>query len=84
MVGWLGMCARAARGTPPLLPFFVVNAATFGRVNAYARWSLVQLKLSSWLLACAFFGLLMSYSTLASVFVHPLFAERIGAKEIEN
>ena len=63
---------------------FVVNAATFGRVNAYARWSLVQLKLSSWLLACAFFGLLMSYSTLASVFVHPLFAERIGAKEIEN
>ena len=44
-VAVLGMCARAARGTPPLLPFFVVNAATFGRVNAYARRSLVQLKL---------------------------------------
>ena len=63
----LGMCARAARGTPPLPPFFVVNAATFGRVNAYARWSLVQLKLSSWVLACAFYGLLVSYKTLDTI-----------------
>ena len=59
----LGMCARAARGTPPLLPFFVVNAATFGRVNAYARRSLVQLKL---VVLLALFGLLMSYWTLAT------------------
>ena len=59
-VAVLGMCARAARGTPPLLPFFVVNAATFGRYNAYARRSLVQLKQQA-----GAFGLLVSYWTLA-------------------
>ena len=47
-------CGRVAAykspgGAPLLLPFFVVNAATFGRVNAYARRSLVQLKLVCWL-----------------------------------
>ena len=42
---------------------FVVNAATFGRVNAYARRSLVQLKL---VVLLALFGLLMSYWTLAT------------------
>ena len=76
-------CVRAwqcrTRG-PPLLPFLLVNVATCGRFYAYARRSLVELKL---VCGGAHFCLLVSYSTLASVFVHPLL-RRIGAKEFES
>ena len=65
MVSCVRDVCRAARGTPPLLPFFVVNAATFRRYNAYARRNFVQLKLVNYLRSCAF-GLLVSYWTLAS------------------
>ena len=52
---------------------FVVTAATCGRINAYARRSWFQLaRLLACLLACRpaciFFGLLVSYKTLATIF----------------
>ena len=55
------VCQGSARYSTAATVFFV-NAATFGRYNAYARRSLVQLNLG----LCAFFGLLVSYWTLAS------------------